>query len=354
MPSVLRIALLGFTEFERQAFQTFFAHAAGVGPTHELVPDLRSADGAVADAQDPIAYERLSAAGMLSRAIFLGATPRPGAALQLPRPINLALVLRGLDTIAGSRATGQSDPMPLQAAPAPATRQPRAPAAHPGQAAPSTSTPPVGTAAQGSTPPPSAPPPRQRAALSPVERVLEELAYRTVNLPGGVDMRTLAEAPAPTSPPAADHSSALPLEHVLVVSTDHGDYRCIVVSLQGFGFQMHLAPQAQAALQALTQRRYRYVFIDPRTPETDALMLCRVAREAGTGPGQEAGQREESASIVLLAHPDVDGEALRRALPAADATLRSPLARGELLKLVGDREVARYAFADTARTITRL
>jgi CheY-like chemotaxis protein len=158
----------------------------------------------------------------------------------------------------------------------------------------------------------------------------------------------VARAPTPTPEPSAGPTAALPLEHVLVVSTDHGDYRQIVVTLQGFGFQMHLAQDAPAALLALEQRRHRYVFIDPRTPSTDALVLCRVAREAGTGEG------EQDPAVVLIVHPLMDADILRRVLPAADATLRSPLTRADLLRLVGDREVARYSFADTARTITRL
>ena len=98
------LALLGFTPFERRTFQAFFEHGREQGPGYEFTDDLWRAECAVADADDEEAMARLLHAGALvERAVLLGSTPHHGAALQLPRPINLLLVMRALDTLVGTR-----------------------------------------------------------------------------------------------------------------------------------------------------------------------------------------------------------------------------------------------------------
>lgn len=377
------LALLGFTHIERRAFAAFFALEREPGPGYELSGDLLNADCAVADADDPQAMALLLDAGLLSRSVLLGQTPHGGCALQLPRPINLLLVLRALDTVLGARprtttrlASSPDEPWraapATQAAPAvPALTS--APSAASSASAPSLpSMPPVlcapappaaskpssapARAGPKPTPPPLARPPQ---AEDQVQRVLDELAFRTATLPPNIDARALAaegapgaraasaalERPAAERPRARSH--VLPMEHILVIDNDPATLRMVATQLQRFGFQIHLAGQADDALRLLTHRFHDYVFVDPALPGLDALLVCRLARQVPPPVADRA-----ATTVVLLADPQGLATLLERALPAADACLRKPLDETALLKLMGEREVARVAYADTARTTT--
>jgi CheY-like chemotaxis protein len=137
------------------------------------------------------------------------------------------------------------------------------------------------------------------------------------------------------------------MEHILVIDNDAATLRTVAIELQRFGFQIHLAGHADDALRLLSRRFHDYVFVDPATPGLDALLVCRLAREAPPPTADRA-----ATTVVLLADPNGLATLLERALPAADACLRKPLAQAALLKLMGEREVARVAYADTARLTT--
>ncbi|MBI5722157.1 MAG: response regulator [Burkholderiales bacterium] len=403
------LALLGFTPFERRTFQAFFEHGREQGPGYEFTDDLWRAECAVADADDDEAMARLLHAGALvERAVLLGHTPHPGAALQLPRPINLLLVMRALDTLVGARArpgtrlaSSPDDAPPRRVAQkliAVPDTPPAAGAAEPRDTDPgsgvfkalsgtSVGGPPSSPhslphssrhasrpssprpSSQTSPPPPDAhdtaagPSPQAGAHGAQVQRVLDELAFRTATLPPDVDVRALAAQGAPAArrgatahaaradagrarPGARSRQAPLPMEHILVIDQDAATLRLIAVQLQRFGFQIHLAGHPDDALRLLTLRFHDYVFMDPALPGLDALLVCRLARQMPP-PGDGC-----AATVVLLADPQASSTPLARALPAADACLKKPLEQHALLKLVGEREVARVAYADTARTTT--
>ncbi len=406
------LALLGFTPFERRSFQAFFEHAREQGSGYDFTDDLWRAECAVADADNEEAMARLLHAGnLVERAVLLGRTPHAGAALQLPRPINLLLVMRALDTLVGARprpgtrlASSTDAPPPrrvplrLIAVPTPPepqreARDGRGRAGDDGEDA-STG---VFEALSGEsvgTPPPrpersrtaadrsdrsdpnerNAPNERKggggrtgRADATPepppasqgkqVQRVLDELAFRTATLPSNVDVRALAAQGAPgarrepqdlgvASGGRRARQAPLPMEHILVIDHDAATLRLIAVQLQRFGFQIHLAGHPDDAMRLLTQRFHDYVFMDPALPGLDALLVCRLARQV-LPPDDGC-----ATTVVLLADPNASATPLQRALPAADAWLKKPIDQLSLLKLVGEREVARVAYADTARTTT--
>lgn len=462
------LALLGFTPFERRSMQAFFELAREQGPSYGYTDDLRHADCAVADADDRHAMALLQQAGALrERTVLLGKKRHDGVALQLPRPINLLLVMRALDTLVGARpragtrlAQMADEPPPaprvaprLMALPeaaeaartpdtgaaatlasaadaadsADATDAPGAPAA---PAAPhadggefkavagTSQAPRVDSRASAAATPPTPPPGTRLAAddvaptpaprTSHVQRVLDELAMRTATLPPNIDVRALAaqgahEATRPargrprerdgrdargmpdahdatdahlthgSHHPRAAHDSPgaaaaargrdlvldplararsdtrhtpLPMEHILVIDHDASTLRLVAVQLQRFGFQIHLVGHPDDAMRLLTKRFHEYVFMDPALPGLDALLACRLARQYPP-PGDAC-----ATTVVLLADPGAPAAPLERALPAADACLKKPIDRHALLKLVGEREVARVAYADTARTTT--
>lgn len=385
-----QLALLGFTPFERRSFQSFVELGREHGPRYEFTEELWRADCVVADADDEAAMARLLHAGtLLERSVLLGTRPYAGAALQLPRPINLVLVMRALDTLVGARprpgarlATSADDPPPprrvatrlvtLPDAPAPARDRADGAVEPPAAEFKAISGTSVATPEPVGQPLP-APPPGTRtadagAASEPaagrssrhVQRVLDELAFRTATLPPDIDVRALAEQAAHPGPslretaPGAKASRArggkgrtpLPMEHILVIDQDAATLRLIAVQLQRFGFQIHLAGHPDDAMRLLTQRFHAYVFMDPALLGLDALLVCRLARQIPP-PDDDC-----ATTVVLLADPAAPAAPLARALPAADGCLKKPLELQALFKLVGEREVARVAFADTARTTT--
>ena len=329
------LALLGFTDFEQQSFQAFFDLGREQGPGYEITGELWRAECAVADADDEEAVARLAHAGLMERAVLLGSTPHRGAALQLPRPINLLLVMRVLDTIVGARPRASARLAPPHAVPA--------------------AVPP---------PMPSAPPVTRPAPTeNQVQRVLDELAFRTAAMPSNMDARALARAGAAEAlrasrranaalrrtvirDPLSARSEVLPMEHILVIDNDAATLRLVAIQLQRFGFQIHLAGHPDDAMRLLTSRFHDYIFVDPALPGLDALLVCRLARQIPV-PGEN-----RATTVVLLADPLAAAAPLERALPAADACLKKPLEQQALLRLMGEREVKRYAYADTARTTT--
>lgn len=372
------LTLLGFTPFERRSFEAFFELGRVQGPGYEFTLDLWRAECAIADADDEAAMSRLMHAGLIGRSVLLGNTPHAGAALQLPRPINLLLVMRALDTMIGARPRTATRLASIPEEGEPQPKRSRAVQTARADAAPgSPAAAPAATAATAATELPA--PTADLEATAPIDpapasdgrqiqRVLDELAFRTATLPPNLDARAMAAQPAqpaqptpgagrgsralmrhdPLAPGAArSHSPrTLPMEHILVVDNDAATLRLVAVQLQRFGFQMHLAGHSDDAIRLLRRRFHDYVFLDPALPGLDALLVCRLARQAA--PPDE----HRATTVVLLADPNASSEPLQRALPAADACLRKPLDQHALLKLVGEREVARYAYADTARTTT--
>lgn len=94
-----RLVLLGFSSFERHQLETVFRLAAARIARYRLVEQIHEADIAVADADDPDAMALLRARGL--PAVLVGATDS-GGPVRLARPINIAQVVRSLDTLARS------------------------------------------------------------------------------------------------------------------------------------------------------------------------------------------------------------------------------------------------------------
>lgn len=101
-----RVVLLGFTAFERHQLQTVLRLAAARSVRYELVDDPAAADLAVADADDPATVAGLQDAR--PTVLWVGGAEAPG---RLPRPINVALVVRALDALA---QRGPPPPAPVQ------------------------------------------------------------------------------------------------------------------------------------------------------------------------------------------------------------------------------------------------
>lgn len=139
----------------------------------------------------------------------------------------------------------------------------------------------------------------------------------------------------------------LHLDHILVVDDSEVALRFMVAHLQRFGFQIHLARSGEEALQRVAERRFEFVFLDVRMEGLDGFQTCKAIKRADYPSGRAAP------AVVMLTCLAGAADRLRGTMAGADAYLTKPLREVELLKLVGEREVARHAYADTAPASTR-
>jgi two-component system, cell cycle response regulator len=92
-----RVVLLGFTEFERHQLHTVLRLASARSVRYRPVEQPAEAEFAVADADDAAAVAVVRARGLA--AVLVG-SHQPGGPARLPRPINVAQVVRALDALA--------------------------------------------------------------------------------------------------------------------------------------------------------------------------------------------------------------------------------------------------------------
>ena len=329
MSSAVRVALVGFTKFERATFESFFRLATQRKPAYALTEDLANCEAAVANAEDAAGVAELVRQGKLASSLVLGATPHAGAAQQLARPINLMLVVRALDRLVLSRQT-----LPVPAEP---------------------------------------------AVSASVKRVLDDLVMVTTALPTGMDTRAMAASAAPAAPvllqastapanqgwqglpglaqvrqappparkaepetPAAAEAGSACMDHILVVDDSDIALRFMATNLQRFGFQVHLARSGAEAIERVARRHFEFVFMDVMMEGLDGFHTCKAIKRK-TYPGNRPPP-----TVVMLTSRSTAVDKLRGTMAGADAYLTKPLQEAELLKVVGDREVALHAYADTA------
>jgi CheY-like chemotaxis protein len=141
MSTSYRVALLGFSDFERNALGSCFRLALQRRPGYEAVEALAEADFVVVDADHVQALHSVIAGGRVGDTVFVGASPPQGGSAWTMRPIDPVHVLRELDTMALQRgavpaSAPRSGARPHAAGPArraddAATRPARRPQAHP-------------------------------------------------------------------------------------------------------------------------------------------------------------------------------------------------------------------------------
>ena len=322
MTTTARIALLGFSRFERATFESFFRLASKRTPSYTHVTDPDDADYIVADADDASLAQRLQDPDLRSRCVILGATDHPGVLMRMPRPINLMLVVRALDGLPR-----------------------RQPAPTPGQAAQRVMEDLGRLTAAGSP---------QRAAFAPVAPVAPVAPAPPVAPVAATPPLQMLRVPAPIpAPPTAPPSVAAPaakdegagasaLDHILVVDDSDIALRFMAGNLQRFGFQIHLARSGQEAIERVAQRHFEFVFLDVMMEGLDGFQTCKAIKR-NTYP-----DRRPPPTVVMLTSRGTTIDKLRGTMAGCDAYLTKPLREGELLKIVGDREIAQHAYAETA------
>ena len=98
-----RVALHGFTDFERSALTFCLKHAAKREPAYVHVERLADADFIVADASHEVLATSVTRGARMRDTLFVGEHLPPGALSQVERPIDPEQILRALDEMAAER-----------------------------------------------------------------------------------------------------------------------------------------------------------------------------------------------------------------------------------------------------------
>lgn len=98
MSPPVRVALMGFTPFERQHLEPALQAPRSGLPVYHLRPDdLPACNLALVDADQEPAVAQVVRQQRLASAVMVGKVPHRGAGAQLARPIHIASVLKALD-----------------------------------------------------------------------------------------------------------------------------------------------------------------------------------------------------------------------------------------------------------------
>jgi len=112
MHQPVRVALHGFSDFERAALGSFFRLAGQRRHAYAQVGSLQAADLIVADGDRPAHAAAIAAAARNADTVFVGANAPAACAGRLPRPIDTLLLLRMLDALVTQRSAAVTTPVP--------------------------------------------------------------------------------------------------------------------------------------------------------------------------------------------------------------------------------------------------
>ena len=303
MSPAVRLALIGFTAFERDHLAAGLQTGGGHNTEYVVVDGLASCSVAVVNADDEAGVDAVLHQGRLASVVMLGTTPRPGAAAQLQRPIHVASLLRALDDLV--RAS-----------------------------------PPVSAA---------------------VRRVQDELARfgaRTrLTAVTSAPPATPAQSAAGTAsviegagmaPPAAAAWQRPQRDQILVVDENDAVLRFMAAHLECFGFEVQLVRSGGQALARVARHHFDFVFMATGMASVDGFHLCKTLKRSRY-PWQRLPP-----TVVLLLEQDAAVDHLRAKIAGADACLPKPLRAETLLHLLSERELLQHADAQTTRAASTL
>lgn len=112
MSRLYRVALLGFSDFERSTLASCFRLAGAREPAYTLVPALEQAQFAVADADHAPTVRQVTRAQRVDDSVFIGRRPPPAATVWMLRPIDPLHVMRELDAMAALLPMPSPPPAP--------------------------------------------------------------------------------------------------------------------------------------------------------------------------------------------------------------------------------------------------
>jgi len=310
MSNAQRIAVLGFSDFERNTLASCFRLTANRVPHYEQVKMLTDADFLLADADHAPSVQLVLATERMDETVFIGQQPPAGAVAWMARPIDAMHVMRELDAL----VTGSALAAPL----APVTAAVAAPTAQTSQTSLTSLTSPAAPAAR---------------PASPASDVTHELAGASAP-PAAKPRRTkAATAAAPASEPAAPAAPLAPPPppRALLVDDSEIALRFLESRLERWGMVMDRASSSSKAIELLARRDYDFVFLDLELgpgSTMDGLALCQHIKR-----NQSANAALGSSVFIVSAH-QTELDRVRGTLAGCDAYLGKPLQEVELHRLL--------------------
>lgn len=389
-PLRYRLALRGFSEFERRGIHFSFRHPASIRETfYDIVDTLAAAELVVVDADSKKAVADVISAGRLAHAVFVGSTAPAGAAAHLRRPIDPSRILRVLDDLTASHAArafqARLQPLVLSDAPAAGSKAvtPMTPTGSTASvglapiAAPATAvdlwavgapaaaadlSPFVTPAAAVDMAPVAAPPttvevvpiaatvtavdpspvvesavailtpipPAAAATLAPIAA-----ASRTrppVDSPGSTKTAARAAVRARLADDRAEPDATEALRNVLVVDPDGVANTMLCVLLERFGFQVNSVLSIARAMEKLALRPYVAIFVDIAFDEAGLALLQHIQAL----PPLKKYAPPEVLKMSARLNPS---DHVRAGLAGIGAPLLKPLSRGDVARALENRGV---------------
>lgn len=366
MLSPVRIALLGFSEFERSALVSYFQLTAQRSPSYSHVLAIDDADLVVVDAEQPGTLALLQELDRAADAVFVGAHGPGDAAGCMMRPINPAHVLRELDALLVRRHGHDDQPSSGFAT----TVRSEFPGTLPGLLDPAVPVAPGGPSLRNTRP----------GALGTALSSLPTLPHGLFGDPQAPGpLRTIGSTAAllPPGPAAggrraddrdqATRSAAMQqqstadarrrrreaalrpdvLRRALLVDDSEVALHFLRRELEPYGLAVDAARDSERALDLLTHQPYGLVFLDidlgPQS-RVDGLTLCHRIRHQLVYP---AG-RAPVVVMVSAFHEPVDQ--VRGTLAGAESFLAKPLDFAALDRLMRQHGFSRPRAGDITVT----
>ena len=278
-----RVALLGFSTFERGALASYFRLAARRTPSYELVNEPDQADFMVADADHGASVSLVVALERLEGTVFIGAAGPLGATAWMKRPIDALHVLRELDAMVLLQAAAQA---------------------------------PKGAMA-----------PDSRTVVQAVRRGRDASAAL---IPPTVVALAAATAPARGAVPLSPSPPSLPPSALLVDDSEIA-LHYLRGRLERFGLAVECTHTSDQAIERLAHRGFELVFIDVelgRHSTLDGLALCQhIKRRHHPATGGPS-------SVVMVSAHHSELDRVRGTLAGCDAYLGKPLDEPELARVL--------------------
>ena len=268
-----RVALEGFSAFERAAVASFFRLADQRLTTYVQADSLAESDLVVADTDEPVALAAVLAAWREGDAVFVGAQPPPGTMLCLARPVDPVQIVRELDALVEQR-----QPLPTFSAP----RLPE-----------------------------------------------EDLVPEDLDL--DLTLASTPDHPVHRGRPRVPTTTRLSGggRDALVVDDSSIARKFLKHRLEGLGYRVQLASDGEQALEMITHHVFALVLVDlvlgPPT-SVDGLQVCHFAKQRqGTGRAVPPG-------VVVVTGQTGSMHRVRASLAGCDAFLTKPLREDEFVK----------------------
>lgn len=279
-----RVAILGFSAFERQTLESYFRIAAQRGTTRlatgfELTHNLSIATLMLVDADQAGLVLGVIECGRLGDCVLIGGRMAPaGAAAWLPRPVDALQVARTLAEIQQHRTQrGMAQAL--------ADSRPRT----------------IGPSARA----------RQQA-------MQQNGAHRF----GSVDGYSNAVVA----------SGDFRLANVLIISDDEFEWRPLHALLDRLGYDVGVSHTSRAGLTQAQQRPWRFVFLGARLSAPGPFEACK-ALKAQRDP-------DNAAIVVVLNTAGKAIDRIRATFAGADACLDNTALTGELMSLLSRHDTA--------------